>query len=58
MAALNDFLEGSHRVTHLDKRTGAPGELLGNVERLGQELLYSSGTGHRHLLVLGELLHA
>src|SRR3954449_13335665 len=56
--AVDDLLEGAHRVVDWDVRARRAGERLGDVERLRQEALDLARALHRHLVLIGELVDA
>src|SRR2546425_13103153 len=56
--AVHDHLEAADRVGQRHVLAGDLGELLGHVERLGEELLDLTCPGHRDLLLLAELVDA
>src|SRR3954452_6445230 len=56
--AVDDLLEGAHRVVDRDVRARRAGERLGDVERLRQEALDLARALHRHLVLVGELVDA
>src|SRR5512138_3850070 len=56
--AVHDLLEAADRVLQLDVLALVAGELLGDVERLGEEALHLAGARDGELVVLGELVHA
>ncbi len=53
-----DLAESADALLERDKLSGSASEDLGDVERLGHELLDLAGTGDGHLVVLGKLVHA
>src|SRR3954452_11126936 len=56
--AVQDLLEGADRLRDRDVRARRAGELLGDVERLGQEALDLARPLHRDLVLVGELVDA
>jgi len=56
--AVEDLVEPADRVLEPDVLAGGAGEDLGHVERLAQELLDLARPRHRHLVLVGQLVHA
>ena len=57
MLARDDLAKATHRVAQRYVGARRTGKGLGHVERLREEALDATGTGHRDLLFIGELVH-
>ena len=52
-----DFLKSGNGLFHGDQFTGVSGENLGDLERLGEESLDLSRSGHRQFILLAQFIH-